>query len=150
MTNLQSFGKALCELRVSKNIELKYISDVTLIKNEIFLEFEKGNFIIHNTSNVYIRLFLREYVKCIDINQVEVIMEQFNNLCSDNPVLIQDRATSANLTFLPDNESKNKNENSLDDFSFLENLNYSPKKIARIFCLFILIALFFRIVVYYA
>ena len=150
MKNLQSFGKALCELRVSKSIELKYISDVTLIKNEIFLEFEKGNFIIHNTSNVYIRLFLREYVKCIDINQVEVIMEQFNNLCSDNPVLIQDRVISANLTFLPDNESKNKNENSLDDFSFLENLNYSPKKIATIFFMFILIALFFRIVVYYA
>ena len=150
MKNLQSFGKALCELRVSKSIELKYISDVTLIKKEIFLEFEKGNFIIHNTSNVYIRLFLREYVKCIDINQVEVIMEQFNNLCSDNPVLIQDRATSANLTFLPDNESKNKNENSLDDFSVLESINYSPKKIARIFFVFILIALFFRIVVYYA
>ena len=150
MKNLQSFGKALCELRVSKNIELKYISDVTLIKNEIFLEFEKGNFIIHNTSNVYIRLFLREYVKCIDINQVEVIMEQFTNLCNDSSISIQDRTTSANLTFLPDNESENKNKKLSDDFSILEDLNYTPKKIATIFFVFILIGLFFRIVVYYA
>ena len=150
MTNLQSFGKALCELRVSKNIELKYISDVTLIKNEIFLEFEKGNFTIHNTSNVYIRLFLREYIKCIDINKVEVIMEQFSNICNDSPMSIQDKSSSQNLTFLPDNEFEKDNKNLPNDFSILESFNYTPKKIAAIFFVFILIGLFFRIVLHYA
>ena len=150
MKNLQSFGKALSELRVSKDIELKYISDVTLIKKEIFLEFEKGNFTIHNTSNVYIRLFLREYIKCIDINQTEVIMDQFSNLCSDRPMSIQDNSSSVNLTFLPDNEPEKESKSSSDDFSILEGLNYTPKKIATIFFVFILIGLFFRIVVYYA
>ena len=150
MKNLQSFGKAISELRVSKDIELKYISDVTLIKKEIFLEFEKGNFKIHNTSNVYIRLFLREYIKCIDINQTEVIMAQFSNLCSDVPTSIQTNSSSANLTFLPDNESEKESKSSSDDFSTLEGLNYTPKKIATIFFVFILIGLFFRIVVYYA
>ena len=150
MKNLQSFGKAISELRVSKDIELKYISDVTLIKKEIFLEFEKGNFTIHNTSNVYIRLFLREYIKCIDINQTEVIMAQFSNLCSDVPTSIQTNSSSANLTFLPDNESEKESKSSSDDFSILEGLNYTPKKIATIFFVFILIGLFFRIVIYYA
>ena len=150
MKNLQSFGKALCELRVSKSIELKYISNVTLIKNEIFLEFEKGNFTIHNTSNVYIRLFLREYIKCIDINQVEVIMEQFSNLCNDRSMSNQDKISFENLTFLPDNEFEKENKSSSDDFSILEGLNYTPKKIATIFFVFILIGLFFRIVLYYS
>jgi len=150
MTNLQSFGKALCELRVSNNIELKYISDVTLIKNEIFLEFEKGNFTIYNTSNVYIRLFLREYVKCIDINKVEVIMEQFSNICNDSPMSIQDKSSSQNLTFLPDNEFEKDNKNLPNDFSILESFNYTPKKIATIFFVFILIGLFFRLVLHYA
>ena len=150
MKNLQSFGKALCELRVSKSIELKYISNVTLIKNEIFLEFEKGNFTIHNTSNVYIRLFLREYIKCIDINQVEVIMEQFSNLCNDSSMSNQDKISSENLTFLPDNEFEKENKSSSDDFSILEDFNYTPKKIATIFFIFILIGLFFRIVLYYS
>jgi|TARA_B110000467_G_C18323000_1_gene486774 cytoskeletal protein RodZ len=150
MKNLQSFGKALSELRVSKGIELKYISGVTLIKKEIFLEFEKGNFTIHNTSNVYIRLFLREYIKCIDINQTEVIMDRFSNLCSDRPMSIQDNSSSANLTFLPDNEPEKESKSSSENFSILEGLNYTPKKIATIFFVFILVALFFRIVVYYA
>ena len=150
MKNLQSFGKALCELRVSKSIELKYISNVTLIKNEIFLEFEKGNFTIYNTSNVYIRLFLREYIKCIDINKVEVIMEQFSNICNDSPMSIQDKSSSQNLTFLPDNEFEKDNKNLPNDFSILESFNYTPKKIAAIFFVFILIGLFFRIVLHYA
>ena len=77
-------------------------------------------------------------------------MEQFSNICNDSPMSIQDKSSSQNLTFLPDNEFEKDNKNLPNDFSILESFNYTPKKIAAIFFVFILIGLFFRIVLHYA
>ena len=75
MKILKSFGKALYEFRISKNISLEKISQITNIDEQYFEEFEKGNFSMNN--KVYIRLFLREYIKCIDSTQLEKIMQKF-------------------------------------------------------------------------
>ena len=65
MKNLESFGKALYKLRDSENISLDKISNITKIDKKYFEEFEKG--IFHNNSETYTRLFLIEYIKCIDV-----------------------------------------------------------------------------------
>ena len=92
MKNLKTFGKALYELRISKDISLEKISQTTKINQIYFEEFEKGNFSIK--SYVYIRLFLREYIKCIDATQVDVIMDEFDKIYSG-------KSNKQTLTFVP-------------------------------------------------
>ena len=82
MKILKSFGKALYDLRISKNVSLEKISQITKINQDYFEEFEKGNFSINN--EVYIRLFLREYIKCIDISKIDDIAFKKNSLASSN------------------------------------------------------------------
>lgn len=136
MENLKSFGKALYDLRISKDISLEKISQITNIDQICFEEFEKGNFSIK--SEVYVRLFLREYIKCIDSTKLDTIMEKFN--------LSYTGKSKQTLTFVPD-------EN--EDLKELEQLNinsgtvkFLPKNIAIIIITFLSIVFVFRIVSY--
>ena len=130
MKNLESFGKALYKLRDSENISLDKISDITKINKKYFEEFEKG--IFHNNSETYTRLFLIEYIKCIDVDKVDTIMNQFSNIFNGN---IKQKN---NLKFIELKELKDNNfENNKTD--------YNPKKIATIIFVFIVIAFIFQI-----
>jgi len=134
MKNLKSFGKALYELRISKDISLEKISEITKIEKFCFEEFEKGNFSIK--SYVYNRLFLREYIKCIDISKTEEILDKFSKIYNG-------KSKQTTLTFIPTNEEENSS--SIVDFeeNILEYKNYSPQKIAIIIVTFLVIMFIF-------
>ena len=137
MKNLKTFGKALSELRNSKGISLEKISKITKIDQKYFEEFEKGNFSMK--SEVYIRLFLIEYVKCIDTIKVEKIMNKFDKSYND-------KSTTKTLTFIP---TSNNNTDSSDKFhatDILRSENYTPKKIAFIIFVFLMIMAVFWVV----
>ena len=92
-------------------------------------------------NEIYIRLFLIEYIKCIDQSQLEKILNQFNDL---NGV-----STKNPLTFIPaDGASENDGEFKFSDDEFLKIQNYTPKKIAIIITTFIIIILIFRLVLH--
>ena len=139
MKNSKNFGKALRDLRISKNIKIEQISKITKINQQYFESFEKGDFSMNN--EVYIRLFLIEYIKCIDQSQLEKILNQFNDL--------NGAPTKKPLTFIPaDVASENDEELKLSDDEFLNIQNYTPKKIAIIITTFIFIILIFRLVLH--
>ena len=133
MKNLKTFGKALYEIRISKDISLEKISEITKIEKFCFEEFEKGNFSIK--SYVYNRLFLREYIKCIDISKTEEILDKFSKIYNG-------KSKQTTLTFVPTN---NKEDSSILDFeeNILEYKNYSPQKIAIIIITFLVIIFIF-------
>ena len=64
MEKSYNFALALKELRKSKDLTLDQISDSTNIKVKYLEKIEAGDFSFK--SEVYIKLFLREYLKCID------------------------------------------------------------------------------------
>ena len=131
MKNLESFGKALCKLRDSENISLDKISNITKIDKKYFEEFEKG--IFHNNSETYTRLFLIEYIKCIDIDKVDSIMNQFSNIFNGK-IKQQNNLKFIELEELKDDSNLEKN-----------NTEYNPKKIATIIFVFIVIVFIFQI-----
>ena len=134
MKNLKTFGKALYELRNSKNISLEKISQITKINQKYFEEFEKGNF--SATSQVYARLFLIEYIKCIDPNKLEDIMRKFDKSYNG-------KSNKKKLTFIPDNNTKNSSSKTDYSQKILNSENYPPQKIALIIITFLVIMLVF-------
>ena len=134
MKNLNTFGKALYELRNSKDVSLEKISQITKIDQEYFEEFEKGNFSMK--SEVYIRLFLIEYVKCIDAIKVEEIMNKFDKSYNG-------KSHNKTLTFVPTSNNKADSSKSFNTDTILNSKNYTPKKIALIIFTFLIIMLVF-------
>ena len=125
MEKQHNFALALKELRKSKDITLEQISDSTNIKIKYLQKIESGDFTFK--SDVYIKLFLKEYLKYIDFEKSDKILQEFNNLFSSSPDI--------DLTFMPMNEDEDTdlNENTFD-------INeYDPKKIATIIIIVILI-----------
>jgi len=125
MEKEHSFALALKELRKSKDITLEQISDSTNIKIKYLQKIESGDFTFK--PDVYIKLFLKEYLKCIDIEKSDKILQEFNNLFSVS--------SNIDLTFMPteDEDNTDLNENTFD-------INeYDPKKIATIILIVILI-----------
>ena len=125
MEKEHSFALALKELRKSKDITLEQISDSTNIKIKYLQKIESGDFTFK--PDVYIKLFMKEYLKCIDIEKSDKILQEFNNLFS--------AASNIDLTFMPteDDDNTDLNENTFD-------INeYDPKKIATIILIVILI-----------
>lgn len=125
MEKEHSFALALKELRKSKDITLEQISDSTNIKIKYLQKIESGDFTFK--PDVYIKLFMKEYLKCIDIEKSDKILQEFNNLFS--------AASNIDLTFIPmeDDDNTDLNENTFD-------INeYDPKKIATIILIVILI-----------
>jgi len=133
MKNLKTFGKALYELRNSKNISLDKISKITKIDQEYFEEFEKGNFSMR--GEVYIRLFLREYVKCINALKVEEITNKFDKIYSG-------KSKQKTLTFVPAS-SESESSNRLNSDNIFNSETYTPKNIALIIFTFLIIMLIF-------
>ena len=69
MEKTQNFANAIKQLRKSKGITLDQISDACKIKKNYFEKMEAGDFSFK--PNIYIKLFLIEYLKYIDINKAE-------------------------------------------------------------------------------
>ena len=124
MEKTQNFAKALKQLRKSKGITLDQISDSTKIKVQYLQKIESGNFSFK--SDVYIRLFIKEYLKVVDIDNSDTIMSEFKNLFLSS--------SEINLTFEPIEQ---------DNSDFVENIfskdEYDPKKIGTIILIIIII-----------
>ena len=135
MKKLKNFGKALYQLRNSKNISLEQISNFTKINQEYFEEFEKGNFSVK--SEVYVRLFLIEYIKYIDSTQLEEIMNKFDKSYHGTS------KSSSTLTFVPTEDSENNIKNTNNTENIFNSENYTPKHIALIIATFLIIMLVF-------
>ena len=132
MDKQQNFGKALKQLRESKEIDLDKISQFTKIHINNLNNLEKGDFSF--ASMIYVKLFLREYLKYIDPSKVDEIMNKFEDV---------NNITSSSLTFLPseDDVIDDKNIEDLDNNSDpnLSNEYFTPKKIGLIILTIIII-----------
>ena len=132
MGKQQNFGKALKQLRESKEIDLDKISQFTKIHIDNLNNLEKGDFSF--ASMIYIKLFLREYLKYIDPSKVDEIMNKFEDV---------NNISSSRLTFLPleDDDIDNKSIEDLDNNSDpdLNNEYFTPKKIGLIILTIIII-----------
>jgi len=143
----QNFGKALKQLRESKNIDLDKISNFTKININNLNLLEQGNFSFSTT--IYVKLFLREYLKYIDPNKVDEIMNQFNNIKNSN----LGSSNNSGLTFFPPNQADDEAldlEDSIDNKNnFISNSEYfTPKKIGSIILTIIIIILFLQLVIF--
>ena len=135
MEKINNFANAIKQLRKSKGITLDQISDSSKIKKSYFEKMESGDFSFK--PNVYIKLFLKEYLKYIDFEKSENIMQEFNSVSNINPI-------DVDLTFMPltDEEDLNySNEN-----NSLESKDYDPKQIASIIGVIIIIIFIYRII----
>jgi len=135
MEKINNFANAIKQLRKSKGITLDQISDSCKIKKSYFEKMESGDFSFK--PNVYIKLFLKEYLKYIDFEKSENIMQEFNSVSNINPI-------DVDLTFMPltDEEDLNySNEN-----NSLESKDYDPKQIASIIGVIIIIIFIYRII----
>ena len=146
MNKEQSFGKALKQLRESNNIKLDQISSFTKINKKSLEKLEGGDFSF--AEIIYVRLFLREYIKYIDPQKTDSIINEFENL-TDN------KSSNKNLTFLPstpedkgelDPENNEVNSNSY----FPKNRDYTPKKIAMIILVVIIIICLYQVVIFFS
>ena len=134
MEKSQNFALALRELRNSKGITLDQISDYTKIKLKYLEKLESGDFSFK--SDVYIKLFLKEYLKFIDIEKSESILQEFDSLFSTS--------TNIDLNFLP---AQNNEESNIEE-NFFEDKEYDPKKIGTIVLVVIIIIAVYQFFVY--
>ena len=143
----QNFGKALKQLRESKNIDLDKISNFTKININNLNLLEQGNFSF--SSAIYVKLFLREYLKYIDPNKVDEIMNQFNNIENSN----LESSNNSGLTFFPPSQADDEAldlEDSIDNKNnfILKSEYFTPKKIGSIILIIIIIILLLQLVVF--
>ena len=146
MNKEQSFGKALKQLRESNNIKLDQISSFTKINKKSLEKLEGGDFSF--AEIIYVRLFLREYIKYIDPQKTDSIINEFENL-TDN------KSSNKNLTFLPstpeDEEKSVPGDNEVSSNSYFQkNRDYTPKKIAMIILVVIIIICLYQVVIFFS
>ena len=135
MEKVKNFANAIKQLRKSKGITLDQISDSCKIKKSYFEKMESGDFSFK--PNVYIKLFLKEYLKYIDFEKSENIMQEFDAVSNINPIDID-------LTFMPLTDEEDLNYNNEDNA--LESKDYDPKQIATIIGVIIIIIFTYRII----
>lgn len=135
MEKVKNFANAIKQLRKSKGITLDQISDSCKIKKSYFEKMESGDFSFK--PNVYIKLFLKEYLKYIDFEKSENIMQEFDTVSNINPIDID-------LTFMPLTDEEDLNYNNEDNA--LESKDYDPKQIATIIGVIIIIIFTYRII----
>ncbi len=135
MEKVKNFANAIKQLRKSKGITLDQISDSCKIKKSYFEKMESGDFSFK--PNVYIKLFLKEYLKYIDFEKSENIMQEFDTVSNINPVDID-------LTFMPLTDEEDLNYN--NEENVLESKDYDPKQIATIIGVIIIIIFTYRII----
>lgn len=128
MDKIQNFANAIKQLRKSKGITLDQISDACKVKKNYFEKMENGDFSFK--SDIYVKLFLVEYLKYIDLDKAESIIQEFDNIF--NPSV-----TDINLTFMPPSVDDIDNV----DLNPIESTDYDPKQIAII--IFIIIFIIF-------
>ena len=137
MDKEHNFARALKELRKSKDITLDEISNSSKIKKEYLEKIENGNFSFK--SEIYINLFLREYVSYIDKEKVDSIIQEFKN-----NFIQKDLIVDSDLMVTPISDSDTKT----DQIDFQPN-NYNPKKIASIIATIIVIILLYQSIANY-
>jgi len=135
MEKINNFANAIKQLRKSKGITLDQISDSCKIKKNYFEKMESGDFSFK--PNVYIKLFLKEYLKYIDLEKSENIMQEFNSVSNINPI-------DVDLTFMPLTDEEDLNYN--NENNSLESKDYDPKQIATIIGVIIIIIFTYRII----
>ena len=133
MEKIQNFANAIKQLRKSKGITLDQISDSCKIKKNYFEKMEAGDFSFK--PNIYVKLFLIEYLKYIDIDKADSIIQEFDNMF--NPSL-----TSINLTFMP---PTNDDEDAIE-LDPINSTDYDPKQIATIILIIIVIILTYQVI----
>ena len=135
MNKEQNFAKALKELRKSKGLTLDHISDSSKIKKQYLERIENGDFFFK--SEIYINLFLKEYIKCVDPQQTDAIMQEFSSIFNTSNL----ETINSELTFVPINDS---DEDPKEEFELLNSTNHNPKKIASIITTVIIIIFLYQ------
>ena len=132
MEKTQNFANAIKQLRKSKGITLDQISDACKIKKNYFEKMEAGDFSFK--PNIYIKLFLIEYLKYIDIDKADSIIQEFDNIFNPS-------STNLNLTFMPPD---NDDEDDIESGSINSTDDYDPKQIATIILTIIIIIITYQ------
>ena len=131
MEKTQNFANAIKQLRKSKGITLDQISDACNIKKNYFEKMEAGDFSFKPI--IYVKLFLIEYLKYIDIDKADSIIQEFDNIFNPS-------STNINLTFMPpanDDESDT-------ELNLINSTDYDPKQIATIILIIIFIIFIYQ------
>ena len=131
MEKTQNFANAIKQLRKSKGITLDQISDACKIKKNYFEKMEAGDFSFK--PNIYIKLFLIEYLKYIDIDKADSIIQEFDNIFNPS-------STDINLTFMP---PANDDEGDIE-LGSINSTDYDPKQIATIILTIIIIIITYQ------
>ena len=131
MEKAQNFANAIKQLRKSNGITLDQISDSCKIKKSYFEKMENGDFSFK--PYIYIKLFLIEYLKYIDLDKAESIIQEFDNIFNSS-------TPNINLTFMPPDEDNIDNIDNIDS-NPIDSTEYDPKQIATI--IFIIIFIIF-------
>ena len=131
MEKTQNFANAIKQLRKSKGITLDQISDACKIKKNYFEKMEAGDFSFK--PNIYIKLFLIEYLKYIDRDKADSIIQEFDNIFNPS-------STNLNLTFMPPD---NDDEGDID-LESLSSTDYDPKQIATVILTIIIIIITYQ------
>ena len=126
MEKAQNFATAIKQLRKSKGLTLDQISDSCKIKKNYLEKMERGDFSFK--SEIYVKLFLNEYLKYIDSNKSESIMQEFNSIFNT-------KSLDVDLTFMPPSDDQDNNQSD----STIEFDDYDPKQIAIIILVIIII-----------
>ena len=136
MEKTQNFANAIKQLRKSKGITLDQISDACKIKKNYFEKMEAGDFSFK--PNIYIKLFLIEYLKYIDIDRSDSIIQEFDNIFNSS-------STDINLTFMP---PVNDDEGDIE-LGSINSTDYDPKQIATIILAVIIIIITYKAISYF-
>ena len=134
MEKAQNFAKALKELRKSKGISLEQVSDFCKIKKDYLEKIESGEFSFK--SEIYVKLFLKEYIRFVDFKKSDSITNEFNKILNKNSITIEPDLSPSSKVF--DNDNIDNSQSSFDVYS------YSPKKIATIIFTIIIIIFIYQ------
>ena len=126
MEKAQNFATAIKQLRKSKGLTLDQISNSCKIKKNYLEKMERGDFSFK--PKIYVKLFLNEYLKCIDLDKSESILQEFDNIFNTKPL-------NLDLTFMPPSDDENSDQS---ESTFKPN-DYDPKQIASIILIIIII-----------
>ena len=126
MEKPQNFATAIKQLRKSKGLTLDQISNSSKIKKIYLEKMERGDFSFK--PEVYVKLFLNEYLKYIDLDKSESILQEFDNIFNT-------QSLDVDLTFMPPSNAENSDQS---ESEFEPNV-YDPKQIATIILIIIII-----------
>ena len=130
MEKTRNFANAIKQLRKSKGITLDQISDACKIKKNYFERMEDGDFSFK--PHIYVKLFLIEYLKYIDKDKADSIIQEFDNIFNPSSI-------DMNLTFMP---PTNDDDIELDLINTTDD--YDPKQIATIILTIIIIIITYQ------